>query len=79
MSILITVIAIAIGLPLILVAIGFLILVTKSFSGQNNQANRAQTLEVARQLECALTSMESRLGALEDIILTTPPRKGGTP
>lgn len=68
------VLMLVIGLPLILVAAGFLILVTKAFSGRDGRAERTQTLEAARQLERALSAMESRLTALEDIIIST-----GTP
>lgn len=67
---------IIIGLPLILVAAGFLILATKAFSGQGGRAETAQTLETARQLERTLSAMETRLGALEDIILSAQGQKG---
>lgn len=68
-----------IGVPLILIAIGFVILATKAFSGAGSRAERAQTLETARQLERTLTALESRLGALEDIILSADGKKGGDP
>lgn len=66
-----------IGLPLILIGIGFLILVTKVFGGDDGRAERAQTLEAARHLEKTLNSLESRLSALEDILLAGSPKNGG--
>lgn len=60
---------IIIGLPLILIGIGFVVMATKIFSGDGGQAERAQTLEAARQLERVLSALETRLTALEDIIL----------
>lgn len=71
-------IMLVIGLPLLLIGIGFIIMVTKVFSGGDSQAQRAQTLEAARQLERTLTALEGRLTALEDIILSGPKdREGG--
>ncbi|MDR2947278.1 MAG: hypothetical protein LBV79_11120 [Candidatus Adiutrix sp.] len=63
-------ILLAIGVPLALLAVGFIILVTKVFGDGDGRAERAQTLETARRLEVALSSLETRLGALEDIILS---------
>lgn len=63
------VLIVVIGLPLILVGVGFVAMATKIFNGGNSQAERAQTLEAARQLERTLTRLETRLTALEDIIL----------
>ncbi len=71
------IVVLVIGLPLILVAAGFVILATKAFSGQDARAQRAQTLEAARQLEKTLSAMETRLTALEDIILAPEVKKGG--
>jgi len=72
------VLIIVIGLPLILIGIGFVIMATKIFNGDGGQAERAQTLEVARQLERTLSALESRLTALEDIILAgSATREGG--
>ena len=65
-----------IGVPLILIAIGFIVLVTKVFSGPDARAERAQTLEAARHLERTLSALETRLSALEDIILSSG-QKGG--
>lgn len=70
-----TVIILVIGVPLVLMAIGFIILVTKVFGGGDGRAERAQTLEAARQLERTLNSLESRLGALEDIILSADAKR----
>lgn len=71
------VIILVIGLPLVLLAIGFIILVNKVFGGGDGRAERAQTLEVARQLERTLNSLENRLGALEDIILSADAKRKG--
>lgn len=68
---------VVIGLPLILVGVGFVIMATKIFNGGNSQVERAQTLEAARQLERTLTRLETRLTALEDIILAGDETKGG--
>lgn len=69
---------IIIVLPLILIGIGFVIMATKFFSGNGAQAERAKTLETARQLERVLSAMETRLTALEDIILAgSASGKGG--
>lgn len=66
-----------IGLPLILVGVGFVIIATKIFNGGNSQVERAQTLEAARQLELTLGRLETRLTALEDIILSGRDDQGG--
>ena len=60
--------ALIIGLPLTFLSFGFLIIAVKVFSGWG-RAERTQTLEAARRLERAMNDLESRLGALEDIIL----------
>ncbi len=65
-----TFIMLAIGVPLALLAVGFIILVTKVFGDGDSRAERARTLETALRLERALNSLETRLGALEDIILS---------
>lgn len=66
-----------IGLPLVLVGVGFVIIATKIFNGGNSQLERAQTLEAARQLERTLGRLETRLTALEDIILSGRDEQGG--
>lgn len=72
------VIVLVIGVPLALMAVGFIILVTKVFGGGDGRVEQAQTLEAARQLERTLNALETRLGALEDIILSADAkRKGG--
>lgn len=68
---------IIIGLPLILVGVGFVVIATKIFNGGNSQVERAQTLEAARQLERTLSRLETRLTALEDIILSGRDAQGG--
>ena|GEM_PF-2874884 len=62
------VLALIIGLPLTFISLGFLIIAAKAFGGWG-RVERTQTLEAARRLELALGGLESRLGALEDIIL----------
>lgn len=68
---------IIIGLPLILIGVGFVIIATKIFKGGDSQAERAQTLEAARRLERTLGLLEGRLTALEDIILSGREARGG--
>lgn len=74
---LVAALAIVIGLPLILLALGFVIIAIKVFGGGSNRLERGQTLEAARQLERSLSAMESRLTALEDILLSADAKKGG--
>mgnify|MGYP003623922965 CR=1 FL=1 len=69
---------ILIGLPLILLAIGFVIIAVKIFGGGSDRLERGQTLEAARQIERSLALMENRLSALEDILLSADRRKGVT-
>lgn len=69
---------IIIGLPLILLAIGFVIIAVKIFGGGSDRLERGQTLEAARQIERSLALMENRLSALEDILLSADHRKGGS-
>ena len=59
-----------VGVPLIIMAIGFIVLVTKVFGNSDGRAERAQTLETARQLERTLTTLEKRLEALENIVIS---------
>jgi hypothetical protein len=66
-----TAIIIIVGLPLILIGGGFFLLILKAFKGGDARAEKAQTLELARQLERTLNRMEERLTALEDIILSS--------
>ncbi len=66
-----TAMTIVIGLPLILLGAGFFLLTLRAFRGGDARAEKAQTLELARQLERSLSAMETRLGALEDIILSS--------
>lgn len=69
---------IIIGLPLILLAVGFLVIAVKIFGGGSERLERGQTLEAARQIERSLAAMESRLNALEDILLSAGQRKGAS-
>jgi hypothetical protein len=68
--------ALIVGLPLTFISLGFFIVAVKVFRG-GDRAERLQTLEAARRLERALSGLESRLGALEDIILTSAAAPGG--
>jgi len=73
------ILALIIGVPLLLIAIGFVVLVTKVFGGPDARAERSQTLEAARHLERNLSALENRLSVLEDIIMSTDGRgKGGS-
>jgi hypothetical protein len=67
-----------VGLPLTFLSLGFFVIAVKVFSGWG-RAERTQTLEAARRLELTLNSLESRLGALEDIILAGQEDRGGNP
>ncbi len=72
-------IIIVVGLPLVLIGGGFFLLTLRAFRGGDARADKAQTLELARQLERTLSAMEARLTALEDIILSAQPTaKDGT-
>ncbi|MDR1920991.1 MAG: hypothetical protein LBS31_04515 [Candidatus Adiutrix sp.] len=62
---------VAIGLPLMLISIGFVILAMKLFKGGDARAERNKTLETARELERTLEKLETRLNALEDIIMNS--------
>lgn len=67
----------AVGVPLLLIALGFVFIVTKVFGGSDGRVESARTLELARQLELTLGKLESRLTALEDIIMSADKDKGG--
>jgi hypothetical protein len=67
--------ALVVGLPLTFLSLGFFIIAVKIFSGWG-RAERTQTLEAARRLERALSGLEARLGALEDIILVGKEGRG---
>jgi sensor domain CHASE-containing protein len=67
---------IALGAPLILIALSLVILAVKIFRDGGKRQERAQTVETARRLELALSGLENRLSALEDIILAASNRKG---
>ena len=67
---------IVIGAPLILIALSLVILAVKIFRDGDHRQERAQTVETARRLERALSGLENRLSALEDIILAANHWKG---
>lgn len=70
-----TAITIIVGLPLILIGGGFFLLTLRAFRSGDARAEKAQTLELARQLERSLSALETRLTALEDIILASAEQK----
>lgn len=72
---LVAVLTMVIGLPLILLTLGFVIIAVKIFGGGSDRLERGQTLEAARQLERSLSAMENRLTALEDILLSADVKK----
>lgn len=67
----VTAIILVIGLPLILIGGGFFLLTLRAFRSGDSRAEKAQTLEMARQLERTLNAMEARMIALEDILLSS--------
>lgn len=71
-----TAIFVVIGLPLILIGLGFFLLTLRAFRGGDARAERAQTLELARQLERTLGALETRVAAIEDILLSGGDRRG---
>jgi hypothetical protein len=67
-----------VGVPLILLALGVFLLCLKYLWSKDQRANQAKLLETAARLDSTLTKMESRLSALEDILLppAIPPQGG---
>ncbi|MDR3204764.1 MAG: hypothetical protein LBV23_08475 [Deltaproteobacteria bacterium] len=66
-----TVALIVIGGPLTLVALGFFLLCLRFFLRRGQREEVAKTLETALSLDKKLTAVETRLGALEDILLSS--------
>ena len=64
-----TLIFLIVGVPLILLALGFFLLCLKWLWSKDQRANQAKLLEAAAKLDAALSQMEVRLTALEDILL----------
>lgn len=64
-----SILLIIIGLPLILVGLGFFLLMLTLYRGRESQVNRQETIELARTLDRTLNQMENRLTAIEDIVL----------
>ena len=60
-----------VGLPFILIGVGFFLLALKAFRSGDARTETAHTLEQARRLEQTLSGLESRLTALEDIIISS--------
>ncbi|MDR0354527.1 MAG: hypothetical protein LBJ64_02145 [Deltaproteobacteria bacterium] len=64
-----TLLFLIIGVPLILVALGFFLLCLRWLRSKDQRASQAQLLEAAVQLNATLSVLEGRLTALEDILL----------
>jgi hypothetical protein len=58
-----------VGVPLILLALGFLALCLRWIWTRGQRADHSKLLEAARQLDGRLAKLEVRLTALEDILL----------
>jgi hypothetical protein len=72
-----TLVFLIIGVPLILLAFGFLLLCLKWLWSKDQRANQVKLLDTAARLDATLSRLEVRLTALEDILL--PPRTHNQP
>ncbi|MDR0620713.1 MAG: hypothetical protein LBJ61_02390 [Deltaproteobacteria bacterium] len=72
---------ITVGIPLILLTLGFVLICLKWLWSKDQRANQAKLLETAARIDGNLTKLEVRLTALEDILLqpgaTKRPGPGG--
>jgi hypothetical protein len=66
-----------VGVPLILLALGFLALCLRWIWTRRQRADHGRLLEAARLLDGRLAKLEIRITALEDILLGAP--QGGQP
>ncbi|MDR1051677.1 MAG: hypothetical protein LBP95_11525 [Deltaproteobacteria bacterium] len=66
---------VVVGLPLVLVALGFFLLCLKWLLAKDQRARQAQILDAAVRLDASLSKLETRLTALEDILLPPPVRR----
>ena len=64
-----TLLFLIVGVPLILLALVFVILCLKWLGSKDQRANQAKLLETAARLDASLSKLEVRLTALEDILL----------
>ncbi|MDR1486367.1 MAG: hypothetical protein LBT62_00005, partial [Deltaproteobacteria bacterium] len=64
-----TLLFLIIGVPLIVVALGIFLLCLRWFFSRDQRANQKKLLETAAKLDEQLINLESRLCALEDILL----------
>ena len=62
-----------VGVPLILIALGFLALCLRWIWSRGQRADHGKLLEAALQLDQRLAKLEIRLTALEDILLGSAP------
>ncbi|MDR1111137.1 MAG: hypothetical protein LBP92_10715 [Deltaproteobacteria bacterium] len=72
-----TLIFLTVGIPLILVALAFLLICLRWLWSKDQRANQAKLLEAASRLDASLAGLEARLSALEDILL--PPAANRAP
>jgi hypothetical protein len=68
-----------VGVPLILVALGFLALCLRWIWARGQRADHGKLLEAALQLDGRLAKLEVRITALEDILMGAAPGGGGQP
>ncbi|MDR2366692.1 MAG: hypothetical protein LBF58_01060 [Deltaproteobacteria bacterium] len=64
-----TLLLLVIGIPIALVALGFVLLCLKWLWSKDQRANQAKLLEAAARLDGKLSNLEVRLTALEDILI----------
>jgi hypothetical protein len=64
-----TLIFLIVGVPAILVALGFVALCLRWLLKRDQRADHGKLLEAARQLDARLATLEVRLTALEDILM----------
>ena len=62
-----------VGVPLILIALGFLALCLRWIWSRGQRGDHGKLLEAALQLDQRLAKLEIRLTALDDILLWSPP------
>jgi hypothetical protein len=64
-----TLLFLIVGVPLILVALGFFLLCLRWLRSKDQRAEQAKLLEAAAKLNITLANLEARLSSLEDILL----------
>jgi hypothetical protein len=74
-----TLVFLVVGLPLILASLGFLALCLRWVWKRDQRADHGKLLEAARLLDGRLAILETRITALEDILLGVPPATGQDP